>query len=65
MGLSGGDKMTNFEKFKQDLTIERLTSMLLDTYCEWICCGYCVYDCYTCANDCEHGIKKWLESEVE
>ena len=64
MGLSGGNKMTNFEKFKQDLTIERLTSMLVDTYYEWVC-GYCVYDCYTCANDCEYGIKKYLESEAE
>ncbi len=54
--------MTNFERFKQDLTVELLISMLVDTYCEWVC-GYCVYDCYTCANDCEYGIKKWLESE--
>lgn len=56
--------MTNFEKFKQDLTIERLTSMMVDTYCEWVC-DYCAYDRYTCANDCEYGIKKYLGSEIE
>lgn len=62
--LSGGNKMNNFEKFKADLTIERLTSMLVDTYYEWVC-DYCAYDRYTCANDCEYGIKKWLEREVK
>jgi len=60
--------MTNFEKFKQDLTVELLISMLADPYCERPC-DYCAYDSYTCATDCEYdceyGIKKWLESEVE
>lgn len=56
--------MNNFEKFKQDLTVERLVSMLADTYCEGAC-DYCAYETHSCIEDCEYGIKKWLESEVE
>ena len=71
--MSGGNKMTNFEKFKQELTVERLASMLAATYCERVweacnyceACDYCAYDSYTCANDCKYGIKKFLESEVK
>ena len=64
MGLSGGNKMTNFEKFKQDLTIERLVNMLEGSYCEGAC-DFCAYNSHSCIEDCEYGIKKWLESEVE
>lgn len=65
MDLSGGNKMTNFEKFKQDLTLERLASMLADTsYCEGAC-DFCAYNSHSCIEDCEYGIKKFLESEVE
>jgi len=63
--------MTNFEKFKQDLTVERLADMLVDT-CSEVSCDYCAYDSHSCINDiinrqedCKYGIKKWLESEVE
>lgn len=55
--------MTNFEKFKQDLTVERLVSMLADPYCERAC-DYCAYNSHSCIEDCEYGIKKYLESEV-
>jgi hypothetical protein len=64
-------EMTNFEKFKQDfekikqdLTIEQLTSVLVDTYCEWVY-DYYAHKVHSCIEDCEYGIKKWLESEVE
>lgn len=56
--------MTNFEKFKQDLTIERLASLLEDS-CDEDACDYCNYDRYTCVHDCQYGIIKYLESEVE
>ena len=56
--------MTNFEKFKQDLTIERLVNMLEGSYCEGAC-DFCAYNSHSCIEDCEYGIKKWLESEVE
>jgi len=56
--------MTNFEKFKQDLTVERLVNMLTDTYYE-MACVFCAYNSVSCIEDCEYGIKKWLESEVE
>lgn len=55
--------MTNFEKFKADLTVEQLVNMLADTYCMYAC-DYCNYDRYDCIKDCEYGIKKYLESEV-
>ena len=56
--------MTNFEKFKKELTIEWLTSMLADTHCE-VACVFCAYNSVSCIEDCEFGVKKWLESEVE
>ena len=56
--------MTNFEKFKQDLTIERLADILADTLFERAC-DYCAYKAHSCIEDCEYGIKKFLESEVE
>ena len=56
--------MTNFEKFKQDLTVERLAIMLADTHCE-VACVFCAYNSVSCIEDCEYGIKKFLESEVE
>lgn len=55
--------MTNFEKYKQDLTVERLAAILADTLCEGAC-DYCNYDRYACVHDCEYGIKKYLGSEV-
>ena len=56
--------MNNFEKFKSELTVERLVIMLADTYCEGAC-DFCAYNLHSCIKDCEYGIKKWLESEVE
>lgn len=56
--------MTNFEKFKQDLTVERLVNMLVDTHCGGAC-DYCVYKNHSCINYCKYGIKKYLEMEVE
>lgn len=56
--------MNNFEKFKQDLTVEKLAIFLNDA-CIEECCNYCAYNSQTCPVDCEYGIKKWLESEVE
>jgi 2-iminoacetate synthase ThiH len=56
--------MTNFEKFKADLTVERLADMLANTLCE-ATCEYCNYDRHTCEAACEFGVKKFLESEVE
>ena len=56
--------MNNFEKFKAYLTVERLVN-ILEYACYEGTCNYCNYDRYTCVNDCEYGIKKWLESEVE
>ena len=58
--------MNNFEKFKADLTIERLVNILADTYC-MAACDYCNYNRHTCEREsaCEFGIKKFLESEVE
>ncbi len=56
--------MTNYEKFKQDLTVEKL-AIFLDDACSEECCNYCAYDSLTCFSNCEYGIKKFLESEVE
>ena len=56
--------MNNFEKFKADLTVEKLAKMLYDGWNE-DCCNYCAYKSRICSFDCEYGIKKWLESEVE
>ena len=57
--------MTNFEKFKKELTVERL-ALLLEDSCDEDDCQYCIYyDCITCSSNCEYGIKKFLESEVE
>ena len=57
--------MNNFEKFKLDLTVERLAS-LLEYSCVEDDCQYCIYyDFITCSSNCRYGIKKWLESEVE
>ena len=52
--------MTNFERIK-NRTIEQVASDLADC----VGCDYCAYDQYTCAQDCEYGIKKWLEREAE
>ena len=57
--------MTNFEKFKKELTIDELAD-LLENGCST--CEHCAYDVDTCSDDdddCEYGIKKYLESEVE
>ena len=66
--LNGGNEMTNFEKFKQDmiqdLIIESLANMIDELYYE-DACNYCKYDRYTCAHECKYGIKKSMESEVE
>ena len=56
--------MTNFEKFKQDLTVEKLAILFKDSWVE-SCCNYCAYNSQTCPVDCEYGIKKFLESEAE
>ena len=56
--------MTNFEKFKQDLTVERLAEMIATAYCMGTC-DFCVYKSRPCPEDCKYGIKKFLESEVE
>ncbi len=56
--------MNNFEKFKQDLTVEKLAEMLYDRWNE-DCCNYCACNSLTCFRNCEYGIKKFLESEVE
>ena len=56
--------MTNFEKFKKDLTVEQLAEMILTAYCEGAC-DFCAYKNHSCIDYCKHGIKKWLESEVE
>ncbi len=56
--------MNNFEKFKQDLTVEKLATLFKESWVEnW--CNYCAYNSLTCSGDCEYGIKKWLESEAE
>ena len=57
--------MNNFEKFKADLTIERLADILANTSLCVAACDYCNYDRHTCEAACEYGIKKFLESEVE
>lgn len=51
--------MTNFEKIKA-MTIDEVASYIAD----FGDCDYCAYDSYTCANDCQYGVKKFLESEV-
>ena len=56
--------MNNFEKFKADLTIERLARMLDESWTD-DGCDYCAYDVNSCSGDCEYGIKKFFESEVE
>ena len=56
--------MTNFEKFKKELTVKKLAEMLYDGWNE-DCCNYCAYNSLTCFSNCECGIKNWLESEVE
>ena len=56
--------MTNFEKFKQGLTVEELATLFKDSWGKSYC-GYCIYNSLTCFGNCEYGIKKWLESEVE
>lgn len=52
--------MTNFERIK-NRTIEQVASDLAD----YKDCECCAYDRYTCAKDCEYGIKKWLEEESD
>ena len=52
--------MTNFERIK-NRTIEQVASDLA----EYRDCEYCAYDQYTCVQDCEYGIKKWLEAEAD
>ena len=52
--------MTNYERIK-NRTIEQVASNLA----EYGDCANCAYDQYTCAEDCEYGIKKWLEREAE
>ena len=55
--------MNNFEKFKADLTVEKLASLLEDA-CDEDNCQYCIYyDYITCTSNCEYGIKKYLERE--
>ena len=56
--------MNNFEKFKKELTVERLADMIATAYCV-VGCDFCTYKSRPCPEDCEYGIKKWLESEVE
>lgn len=56
--------MTNFEKFKADLTVEELATLFKDSWGE-DCCDCCAYDSLTCFGNCKLGIKKFLESEVE
>ena len=59
--------MNNFEKFKSELTVERLADILANTSLCVVACDYCNYDRHTCKCEvaCEYGIKKYLESEVE
>lgn len=53
--------MTNFEKIKA-MTIDEMASYIVD----FGGCGYCAYKySYSCNEDCEYGIKKFLESEAE
>ena len=56
--------MTNFEKFKADLTVEKLAILLKDSWGE-SCCDYCAYNSLICFDNCEYGIKKFFESEAE
>ena len=59
--------MNNFEKFKADLTIERLAGILSNTSLCVVACDYFNYDRHTCKCEvaCEYGIKKFFESEVD
>ncbi len=53
--------MTNFERIK-NMSVEEMAAQIIET---GLGCEYCKYDDYTCSNDCEFGVKKWLESEAE
>lgn len=56
--------MTNFEKFKADLTVEKLLKIIEDISVE----GSSSYDTYRdliSSIDRGHGAKKWLESEAK
>ena len=59
--------MTNFEKVKAKITIEQMAE-IIESEMIFTACDRCVYynkkrDCQN--DDCEYGIKKWLESEVK
>ena len=53
--------MTNYERIKSMDINEVVDSIMSIGYG----CECCVYDDYLCTDDCEFGIKKWLESEED
>lgn len=53
--------MTNYERIIS-MTAEEMAEYIMDLGSP---CDYCRYDSYSCINDCEFGIAKWLESEEE
>lgn len=63
-----GQNMTNFERIKKqikDATIEDMAQMIIDNGFGSDC-NHCIYDDnYACDDDCEYGVKAWLEKEVK
>lgn len=57
--------MNNFEKIKENLTVEKLAE-LINTDDNDIC-NMCIFnnDCKYYSNTCEKGIEQWLLKETE
>ena len=60
--------MTNFERIKKqikNMTVEDMTQMIIDNGFGSDC-KRCIYDdSYACCDDCEYGVRAWLEKEAE
>lgn len=63
-----GRNMTNFERIKKqikNMTVEDMTQMIIDNGFGSDC-KRCIYDDdYACSDDCEYGVRAWLEKEAE
>jgi hypothetical protein len=54
--------MTNYEKIKA-MSVEEMAELIDDSPCN--SCNYRQKGFSKCPQECEEGIKEWLESEVE
>lgn len=60
--------MTNYERIKKQvrkMTVEDMANALIELHFDHPC-DQCIYDDnYTCNEDCNYGVKEWLNTRVK